>query len=67
MVMQTGLHPAVLRDKVTTPGGCTVAGLMTMEDGKIRSVLGRSVEAATIIASKLGQEKTLSSQVLLDE
>ncbi|MFN8614321.1 MAG: pyrroline-5-carboxylate reductase [Vampirovibrionales bacterium] len=47
MVQQTGRHPAALRDDVTTPAGCTIAGLLTLEDGKIRSVLARAVEEAT--------------------
>ncbi|MCA9798304.1 MAG: pyrroline-5-carboxylate reductase [Cyanobacteria bacterium HKST-UBA04] len=54
MVKQSSRHPAALRDDVTTPAGCTIAGLLTMEDGKIRSVLARAVEEATQIASKLG-------------
>jgi pyrroline-5-carboxylate reductase len=55
MVLQTGLHPAALKDQVTTPAGCTIAGLLIMEDGRIRSVLARAVEEAAHVASKLGQ------------
>jgi pyrroline-5-carboxylate reductase len=54
MVLQTGTHPAVLKDQVTTPGGCTIAGLGVMEDGKIRSVLARTIEETARIAGKLG-------------
>jgi pyrroline-5-carboxylate reductase len=54
MVMETGTHPSVLKDQVTTPGGCTAAGLAVLEEGKIRSVLARTVEETTRIASKLG-------------
>lgn len=54
MVAQTGTHPAVLKDQVTTPGGCTIAGLGVMEDGRIRSVLARTVEETARIAGKLG-------------
>jgi pyrroline-5-carboxylate reductase len=53
--VQTGLHPAALKDQVTTPAGCTIAGLLTLEDGRIRSVLARAVEEATRVASRLGQ------------
>ncbi len=56
MVLQTGRHPAALKDEVTTPAGCTIAGLLTMEDGRIRSVLARTVEEATKTASGLGKE-----------
>jgi pyrroline-5-carboxylate reductase len=56
MVQQSGRHPAALRDDVTTPAGCTIGALLTMEDGKIRSVLARAVEEATHIASQLGKK-----------
>jgi len=55
MVLQTGMHPAALKDQVTTPAGCTIAGLLTMEDGRIRSVIARAVEEAAMVAGKLGQ------------
>jgi pyrroline-5-carboxylate reductase len=55
MVLETGMHPAALKDQVTTPAGCTIAGLLTMEDGRIRSVISRAVEEAAIVAGKLGQ------------
>ncbi len=55
MVLETGLHPSALKDQVTTPGGCTIAGLLTMEDGRIRSVLARAVEEAAKVAGRLGQ------------
>ena len=55
MVLQTGMHPAALKDQVTTPAGCTIAGLLTMEDGRIRSVIARAVEEAASVAGKLGQ------------
>ncbi|RUS30481.1 pyrroline-5-carboxylate reductase [Jimgerdemannia flammicorona] len=56
MVLNTGMHPAAVKDGVTTPGGCTIAGLLTMEDGKIRSTLARTVQEATRVASTLGKE-----------
>jgi pyrroline-5-carboxylate reductase len=55
MVLQTGMHPAALKDQVTTPAGCTIAGLLIMEDGRIRSVIARAVEEAAQVAGKLGQ------------
>ncbi|KAJ9103676.1 hypothetical protein QFC20_004679 [Naganishia adeliensis] len=57
MILETGVHPAALKDGVTTPGGCTIAGLVRMEDGNIRSTLARTIEAATLHAAGLGQEK----------
>lgn len=49
MVLQTKQHPAVIKDDVTTPAGCTIAGLLSMEDGKIRSTLARAIQAREII------------------
>jgi pyrroline-5-carboxylate reductase len=55
MVLETGRHPAALRDDVTTPAGCTIGGVLMLEDGKIRSVLARAVEEATRIVEQLGR------------
>jgi len=54
MVLSSGRHPAALRDDVTTPAGCTIAGLLILEDGRVRSVLARAVEEATKTAAHLG-------------
>ena len=43
--------------QVTTPAGCTIAGLLTMEDGKIRSTLARTIQEATKVASTLGSNQ----------
>jgi pyrroline-5-carboxylate reductase len=53
MVQTSGRHPAALRDDVTTPAGCTIGGLLMLEDGKIRSVLARAIEEATRIVATL--------------
>jgi pyrroline-5-carboxylate reductase len=54
MVLSSERHPAALRDDVTTPAGCTIGGILVLEDGKVRSVLARAVEEATRIAAHLG-------------
>jgi pyrroline-5-carboxylate reductase len=54
MVLDTRLHPAALKDQVTTPAGSTIAGLLIMEDGRIRSVLARTIQEATKVAATLG-------------
>jgi|SRR5690606_28414362 pyrroline-5-carboxylate reductase len=61
MVQDGGRHPAALRDDVTTPAGCTIGGLLMMEDGKIRSVIARAIEEATRIAGGLGSAKGSSA------
>ncbi len=55
MVLATGRHPASLKDDVTTPAGCTIAGILALEDGRIRSVLARGVETAAKVAAELGK------------
>jgi pyrroline-5-carboxylate reductase len=55
MVLATGKHPASLKDDVTTPAGCTIAGILALEDGRIRSVLARGVETAARVAGELGK------------
>ncbi len=55
MVLETGRHPAALKDDVTTPAGCTIAGILALEDGRIRSVLARGVEITARVAGELGK------------
>src|ERR1039457_3981045 len=62
MVLTSGRHPAALRDDVTTPAGCTIAGLLMLEDGKVRSVLARAVEEATKVSAHLGAAPTKMSE-----
>jgi pyrroline-5-carboxylate reductase len=54
MVISTGEHPAVLKDRVASPGGTTIAGLQVMEAGAIRATLIGAVEAATKRSIELG-------------
>ncbi len=54
MVRQSGLHPAVLRDQVTSPGGTTVAGLEELEHGGARAAFLAAVRAATERSRELG-------------
>ncbi len=57
MVLQSGLHPAVLRDQVTSPGGTTIAGIEALESGGLRAALIAAVRAATERATALGATK----------
>ena len=55
MVLKTGLHPALLKDAVTTPAGVTVDGLMELEDGGIRVTLIKAVSRATEKSKELSR------------
>jgi pyrroline-5-carboxylate reductase len=55
MVLETGLHPGVLKDMVTSPGGTTIEGLHELEKGGLRAALISAVRAATEKSRKLGQ------------
>ncbi|MCJ1283622.1 delta 1-pyrroline-5-carboxylate reductase [Xylographa opegraphella] len=50
-----GEHPAILRDKVSTPGGCTIGGLLVLEEGSLRGTAARGLREATVVASQLGK------------
>jgi pyrroline-5-carboxylate reductase len=54
-----GEHPAILRDKVSTPGGCTIGGLLVLEEGRVRGSVARAVREATVVASQLGKGEGL--------
>ena len=53
MVLQTGSHPALLKDEVTTPAGCTVEGILELEEGGLRVTLIKAVKRATERAREL--------------
>jgi pyrroline-5-carboxylate reductase len=55
MVLETGQHPGVLKDMVTSPGGTTIEGLHELEKGKLRGTIINAVRAATEKSRKLGQ------------
>ncbi len=55
MVLVSGLHPAALKDEVTTPAGCTIDALMQLEDGKLRSTLIKAAVAAAERSASLSR------------
>jgi pyrroline-5-carboxylate reductase len=57
VVLETGDHPALLKDAVTTPAGCTIDGILELEEGKLRVTLIRAVVKATQRAGELLFEK----------
>lgn len=55
MVLETGAHPALLKDEVTTPAGCTVDGILELEAGGLRVTLIKAVKRATERARELAR------------
>jgi pyrroline-5-carboxylate reductase len=53
MVLETGHHPALLKDAVTTPAGCTIDGILELEEGKLRVTLIKAVVKAAHRAKEL--------------
>lgn len=56
LVLETGEHPAKLKDVVTTPAGCTIDGLLELEEGGLRVALIKAVVRATERASELQRD-----------
>jgi pyrroline-5-carboxylate reductase len=56
MVQETGEHPVVLRERVSSPGGTTVAALRRLDQGGVRSAFVDALEAARDRARELATE-----------
>lgn len=55
LALESGKHPGELKDQVTSPGGTTISGLQSLEEGGLRTTLMNAVEAATKRSQVLGQ------------
>lgn len=49
-LLQSGLHPGLLKDQGTSPEGCTIGGLMVLEEAGVRGQLGRALREAVTLA-----------------
>jgi len=54
-LIESGIHPAQLRDMVTSPGGTTAEGLSVMEDKGFKGIIGEAVKKASEKAANLAQ------------
>jgi hypothetical protein len=64
MVLETGEHPAVLRDRVTSPGGTTIAGLVELERQGVRHGVIQAVDAAAQIEVALADGRRVPAAVV---
>jgi pyrroline-5-carboxylate reductase len=55
LLKESGWHPAELKDRVTSPGGTTIAGITALEQGGLRAALIAAVQTATQRSKELGQ------------
>ncbi|CAG2068824.1 unnamed protein product [Timema podura] len=58
MIRDTKIHPGQLKDDVTSPGGCTIAGLHYLENHGFRAALIGAVEQATKRAEEVSLVQT---------
>ena len=56
LLQKTGMHPAVLKDRVTSPGGTTISGIACLEELGLRSALIEAVRAASSRSRELGNQ-----------
>ncbi|PYH84747.1 pyrroline-5-carboxylate reductase [Aspergillus uvarum CBS 121591] len=55
LMQEGGLHPASLRDQGTSPGGCTMGGLMVLEERGLRGTVARGMREAVSVAGLMGR------------
>jgi pyrroline-5-carboxylate reductase len=54
-MLQSGVHPGLLKDQGTSPEGCTIGGLMVLEEAGVRGHLGKALREAVTIARVMGR------------
>jgi pyrroline-5-carboxylate reductase len=57
LIIETGMHPAQLKDMVSSPGGTTIAGITALEEGGVRRAFISAVERATQRSRELGGKR----------
>lgn len=59
-MLQTGMQPAAIKDKGTSPEGCTMSGLMVLEETAVRGHVGRALREAVTVARLMGSDVHLN-------
>ena len=59
-LLQSGVHPALLKDQGTSPEGCTIGGIMVMEEAGVRGHVGRALREAVTIARLMDGKRHLN-------
>lgn len=67
LLLDSGEHPGVLKDQVTSPGGTAIAGLHTLEQGGLRTTLINAVQSATERARELGRQQAGHAASVADD
>ena len=57
LVKKSGIHPAILKDQVSTPAGTTISALHELESRGLRSMFVNAVEVATERSGYLGRQE----------
>ena len=57
IALETGAHPSVLRDQVTSPGGTTIAGIAAMEKEGLRSSIMEGILACYERSNEIGKQR----------
>ncbi|KAJ5263254.1 hypothetical protein N7478_010859 [Penicillium angulare] len=55
-MLQSGIHPSILRDQGTSPEGCTIGGVMVLEEAGVRGHVGRALREAVTLARLMETE-----------
>lgn len=57
MVLESGMHPGVLKDMVTSPGGTTIEALSVLEEYGLRSMMMEAIKVCADKSAQLGKKQ----------
>jgi pyrroline-5-carboxylate reductase len=59
-MLKSGVHPGALKDQGTSSEGCTIAGVMVLEEGGVRGTVGKALRESVTVARLMGEEEHLN-------